>query len=397
MEEIARKNTFRFLVVLMFSEVIWLSLSRLLIQNEWTFYNVSRFDWGVYFMAVALAASFSLLALFFCRIVKFLPRLKPSRVLIYGIFMLAMLCNVAAASFLSEGARYTSGGLTGTAGIVYALSRAVSMMAIVIAIKDKYSANPGINKLLVGAFIVSLILTIDGLAIALSISCFVYVYFQSSGFRNVVITAIAAIFVLVLFFIGFQNKFEVVPAYVTPEFAMKWSVARMSISAEQLFKYMSGESILNGSGQYIDLIVRSWENRYDLLFGNGGSLLEYPRTISEAMYIDMYGSIGAGSSPGYFLGILFHGVFSVVFVMGAVFVFAQLFYGIGKVFNFAELYAIFLITKIIHANVTEYVVFMSPATLVLATFLIATLITVRHGSTERPGATVAWKLRVREN
>ncbi|HEY9090055.1 hypothetical protein [Parasphingorhabdus sp.] len=378
LSEIARTNTFRFIAVLFVSDVFWLTLNRLMSTTGWVFYNTSSFRLDFYLLTVAGAAFFSLIAYFFCRIITFIPKIPVPKLLIVSIFVAAIFTNLITATFLTEGARYTSEGLTGINGIVYAISRSLSILSIILSIKDKYSERTGINIMIVMALLLSLIATIDGLSIAITISCFVFIYFQTSGFKNIILFLSVLMAFMLLLYLGFQSKFTIIPNYLTPEFALRWSIARMAISSEHLYMYISGESILNGEGEYLKLIIRSWANRWGVIFQGSNILFEYPRAVGEATYFDMYNEYGAGSSPGFYLGILLNKSFSFIFLFGAVYIFGQMFYGIRKIFNIVELYALVLITKVIHANISEYIVFLSPLTLSLFTFVLAAIIVPRH-------------------
>ena len=368
----ARTNTSRLIAILFFQEVAWLTLNRMIESDGWVFYYTSQFRLSVYAMLIALAAFYSWGGFALCRLAPVMPRLRIGNWLVVTIFSLAIIFNVISATFLTQSARYTSGALTGTAGVIYAVSRSFSLMAMVLALKGKYSDGYKISIYILTAFSFGLFITIDGLAGAMTTSAFLFLMFRSKGWKNVIIFLSFSVIAIFIFYVGMNSKFSEIPYYLTPEFSFRWSVSRMSISAESLYKYLSGESMFNEPGSYIDLLKRSYVNRYLVITGQNFFPV-YPRSVSEGFYMDMYREVGAGSSPGFYLGTLLHGFFSPFILFATCCIFLQMFYGIKMVFGYVDIFAITLIMKIIHANVTEYVIFFSPTTLALFAFIFASV------------------------
>lgn len=371
--KIAQANASRVCIILFFQEIAWLTLSRMFENSGWTFYYASEFKITIYAMLITISVFYMWGATFFCKLSSVLPRFKVGKGVVYVIFIFAIITNIASATFLSEGARYATGGLTGVAGVIYAVSRSLSLMAMVLALKGKYGGGYKIGVAILGAFSLSMFIAIDGLAGALTTVSFLFLIFRSKGWGNVILFTFFIIISIIIFYVGFNLKFKEIPYYLTPEFGLRWTVARMSISAESLYKYVSGESMFNDPGSYIEIIKRSYVNRYLVISGES-FVPVYPRSVSEGVYLDMYGNIGSGSSPGFFLGLLMHGIFSPMILFVMCYLFVQIFYGICVVFSYMDIFAISLITKIIHANITEYIVFFSPSTLALLTFIFAGLI-----------------------
>ncbi|RXZ64757.1 hypothetical protein [Pelagerythrobacter rhizovicinus] len=374
---VARENTTKLIAVLFFQEAIWLGLNRIVNRGH-TFYITSEFYTPMFLMLIALAGIYTFLGWVFSRGITSFPRIYVRPRAMTLTFLVAIVANVLAAGFLAEGARYNSGELTGVTGVIYAIARAASLMVMVLAIKGRYGRGSPANTFLLIAFVVSMAITIDGLAIALTISAFLCVLLRVKTSHDILLGILAFVLVGTAFYIGFWSKFSVIPAYLTPEFAFRWSISRMSISAESLYKYLSGESMFNDSMAYLDVIQRSYLNRYNVIMGEG-FVPSFPRSVSEGFYMDMYRVPGAGSSPGFYLGILLHGLFSPLFLLAFTWMFMQLFYGIRTSFGYVRIFALSLILKVVHGNVTEYIIVLSPSIMIVVLFILACLIEVRDG------------------
>lgn len=370
---IARANAVRLMIVLFFQEIAWLVLHRLTLAKGWAFYHISEFHLTTFLLMVLLASSAVAIAALFARSISRFPRIQMGGKVINVTFLVAIIGNIISADFLTEGARYTAGGLTGVTGFIYGVAKTASLMAMVFALKGKYGQGRPVNRILLLAFILSVFATIDGLATALTITCFLFLMLETSGWQRVAIFFSLSLVTAVVFYYGLSAKFTELPAYFTPEFAVRWAIARMSIAAESLYKFLSGESMFNEPYAYIDLLKESYYNRYQLLIGER-PLFNYPKSVAEGFYMDMHGRPGAGSSPGLFLGTGIHGIFAPVFLLVFVWLFMQFFFGFSRVLSFVHIFAIGFILKAIHANVTEYIVLISPNTLALFGFTLACLI-----------------------
>src|SRR3546814_6698469 len=156
---------------------------------------------------------------------------------------------------------------------------------------------------------------------------------------------------------------------MTPDYMAKLLISRLSISAEQGFTFMACDSLLNRSGEYFALIERALQDRMDILMG-GSPVIIFPRSVSEALYYDMYGQYDAGSSPGFFLSLMLNGFLSIPVLYIFIFLTYQLFYGVNRKFSLIGLIALVLITKIISVNISEYFVIVSPVTLALVLLVL---------------------------
>ena len=392
LKAIARRNTYSFLILFLVLEVFWLTANRLILGDDWAFYRTSEFSLTVFSLFLVTVLLLSIFIVFFSRQVGVIRRLKVGMPVVKAVYALAIGANIAVAMLIEDNARYVSGGLTGTAGVTYAFSRSLTLAAMILSLKAKYAPGGSVQLPWVAALCATYAATIDGLASALTLACYVLLLAGSLTWRNAIAIVLGMISVVGVLLFGFGRKFSEIPVYLTPEFFVKWTLARMSITAEQAFTYLSGDSILNRPSAYLDLLVKTYENRLAIVTGNSYPMSQ-PRSVSEAFYYDMYGNYDAGSSPGFFLGVIMHGPFAIIAIFLSAFIFMQMFYGMEKRFSIIQLFCFAVITDAIHANITEYLVIISPATVALVLFLAVCMMQpVRHRAVSR--STIATTARL---
>lgn len=374
--DIARKNAFRLIVVLFLENIVWFVLNRVFSGEEWSFFLISQFNIEIFLLMTIIAFIFIAFSKFSVRFVNKFHDISVGYWFIPAIFLTAIIGNAASSIFLLAGARYSEGGLTGGVGVIYAIAKAASLMAMTLSIRAKYCGSPKIGLAWLALLIASLLATIDGLATALTICMFLFIMMDTRGLKGAILVVIAACIGVPLLYIGFMAKFTVIPSYITPEFSFHWAVARMSISSESLYKYLAGESMFSESGVYIDVLKDTYFNRFQVITG-GIERLVYPRSVSEGFYMDMSGVSGAGSSPGFYLGLILNGIFSPLMLFIFVWIFAQFFFGFRSVISYPRMYAISFVLKSTHANVTEYLIIFSPVLVAFVGFIVASMVKVR--------------------
>ena len=122
--------------------------------------------------------------------------------------------------------------------------------------------------------------------------------------------------------------------------------------------YLSGQSIIQGPFELFQIITQSFSDRADILLGDQ-TYLSYPRNLSEAVYYDLYGFYGSGSSPGliYFL------ILSSIFMPFFLFVLAVLlinYFDTAKRYSLTSLIMIGFILKLM-INDLSSVTIISPS------------------------------------
>lgn len=374
----ARRNAAMFFAVLILQDVLLLTLRRVALDDNWTFYRVSQFRIENYLLYTSLAAALCILTAILCYRSTIYPKLKIHPNLIKAFFVSAILANVLSFSFIEENARYVSGGLVGISGIIYALSLTLNLSAMLLLVKFRISKEQRFSLIWSMALAASFALNIDGLASAMTISAFMFLVLADEiRLKNILPMFVAAFGTGAAVFWGFSQKFREIPSYVTPEFLIKWVISRFAISAEQGYTFISGDSVLNRPGEYFALISRAFVDRASIIVGER-PVIVFPRSVAEALYYDMYGQYDAGSSPGFFLGVILNGLIALPIIYLYCLVTVQMFSGFGKRMGLISLFAIGFIAKSVYANVSELIVLISPVTPVVILFIFICFVGIRE-------------------
>lgn len=132
----------------------------------------------------------------------------------------------------------------------------------------------------------------------------------------------------------------------------------------------------------LDLVLRAASNRIDIVLGNA-FYSEYPRSVSEAVYYDMMGEFGAGSSPGALLGTyMFSWIGAMLFPLFFSFIFVNFFYGYREKITFFQACLYVFAFKTLHSNVAEYVTIISPVSIVFVFVVFFSLISFKRNFDE---------------
>lgn len=380
--DLARSNTTNFVALLLVQDIIWFVINRVMMSASWSFYSISKFGLLNFALYVVIAIAMWGFAVFFCRHVKDFRKFRFPLIAVRALILVAIVTNIYMPAFVEANARYVSGGLVGLSGIIYNISRVLSLCSMILIVRQRYNQDPSFSWTWTGAFCVSYGLSIDGLAPAMTLSAFLMLLIKDLKLKNVLFGAIGGLGVALTMVIGFNQKFNELPYYMTPTFFVQWVLARLAIAGEQGYRYISGESLLNSDGQYINLILRSVENRIDIISGKF-PILTFPRSVSEALYYDMYGYFDAGSSPGFLLGLILNNVISIPILFLYCTIFFQMFSGVNFRFRVIHLFLLALITKTIYTNTSEYFVVIAPALVTLIFFLITCNIRISEGKVSR--------------
>jgi len=372
---LAQRNAGMLVALLYLQDIFWLIVSRIQLSFYEPMYLISSFEWSIFAFFILLTTFFAGFGIVAARLVRPLRKISAPRRTIPAVIFLATCLNLIQFGVLVTSARYVSGGLTGSAGVIYGTAQAMSLASMVLLIRAKKSGRR-LSKVWLLAFLGSLAITIDGMAAALLIGMFVLIILDIRIHRPERAIALMAV-ATGLLWLGFQAKFSQVPDYLTPEFMARWTIARFSIQAEQMYTFLAGQSLIGDSISYLDLVFRAISDRLDLVMGRP-LMLEYPRSVSEAIYYDMRGAFDAGSSPGALLGTTLQGVFFFVPPFVFAFLFLQYFYGIHEKATLPQLFAYSFIFKTLHANFSEFLTIISPTLLVVVIFLLACLLAPRQ-------------------
>lgn len=369
--KLARRNTAWLLAFLYLQEIFWFSLSRTsLIERR--FYNITPFDWHYFLLLICLALIFALVSVGFCQIMRPLPKIRIPRISIRLILILVIFLNALSVILVNPNARYAGGDFTALSWAIYVLSNSLTLATVMLIIRENDSGDR-ISYQWIIALLLSYAATIDGMASALTLFMFGFLLFDF-GKLSLKKVLLASAFAAVLFTAGFQAKFDTTPDYVTPEFIAQWAIARFSIQAEQMYTYVSNDSIINNQISYLDLVSRDFTYRFGRATGFSVTQ-EHPASVSEATRFDMHGNYSnAGSSPGILLGTVFLGPFFIIPPLFLSFLFIQHFYGLKKNISIPDLVAYSFALKVLHTSFSSYFTILSPTFIGGAVFITSSLI-----------------------
>lgn len=370
----ARSYAAMLCALLVGQEVVWFALSRVFAFPFYDFYEISPVKGEVILLSIFLL----ILSVFFCVLACFL--VVPFKKLFLRssdlkvVILVSVLVNIYLVIFLSDSARYEAGGLSGLNGVLYFFSSILNIfIAVVLVRHGDMVFSKSFRLFYVYVFLLSLLLRIDGLSSALFLFCTFVLFKSGSGFRLRTICFIATVAATGMV-IGFFSKWAEVPDYLSLDFFLRWVLARFSIQAEHAFTYLSGDSILNsGVCGVCDVFYNSILNRLHFAGLSDGAYL-YPRSVSEALFFDMRGEYGAGSSPGFFLGALLLGPLYFVGIGIVAILFVNFFYRSTNYIPVWLFPALIFFSKGVHANILEYFIVVSPLILYSGSFLLACLV-----------------------
>lgn len=279
----------------------------------------------------------------------------------------ATLSNVVSALFLAHNARYVSGGLTGGSGVLYALSTSLTFLVMLLYVRDRLRGfRFGVSVTLV-AFIASTIIQIDGLARALTVFVFLYLMFPVQRARTFIFLGAAGVS---LVYIGLLLKFGGDISGVNIQHLVFWIISRFTINAESLNTFLAGHSVIAGSSDFYHIVSKSIQYRIDLVSGSPAHI-EFPKSVSEAIYYDLYQSTGSGSSPGFLLSSIFVGGDLLFFIVPIIYAYLLRMYfkNILVSVGILEILAITYLLKGVVSDISEILTVISPEFIFFSFFL----------------------------
>lgn len=156
---------------------------------------------------------------------------------------------------------------------------------------------------------------------------------------------------------------------------------RFSINTLSLLQFINGMSYFSEyfytSYSYLELLVRAFEQRFDLIFSGTYDKI-YPRNVSEAAAFDFNREYRGGSSSGIFFGSIIGGVLSfytIIFVL-SLFVFYFNKMNVRKPF-FLACTSYFFFSNLFAAP-SEILVVISPTFFYLNGFIFASFLRIKN-------------------
>lgn len=360
-------------------DIFWLVLSRGTASYFPAPYLVSPWQWPLFLLFIIHALAIAALCFAGTRLFKPMAEIPLGRRGIGFMVLAACLGNLFIFLIVAPGARYTEGGLTGTPGLVYGIFRGLSLGAMIFIVRMQ-ALQARIPRALLFLFIVSYLLTIDGFSQGLALFIFVALIFPLRlrlSHLTLRWPAVAGAGFLIAS-VARQAKWTSYGPELNMEYLLSWLVPRFSIQSESMYSYLAGDLGIANSSDHFGLIVTAIRNRFFLLTGRG-YLIEYPRSVSEAIYDGLFGMMGSGSSPGALLGTALFGPWLWVFPLILCFLFVQLFYHWRTRLTPLKAIGLLFLLKPLYADPSEYFTVVSP-TLVFAVFFYLGCVFVPRGA-----------------
>ena len=357
----ARSNLIGLFFGFFIFDLFFLLLSNLLILNK--VFPEYRIVEDIFFYTLLFCALSSLI-LIFVYLFSLIPPIKKYKMNYrwIKILVLATIVIQLIHSFvISPDARYVSGSLTGASGIFYGISKSMTVASMLMMIKYRqYFLTLGPLSIL---FISTYFLTIDGFSSALLIFFFLYIFFieaiqKSLTSRIFLVLIFGPVAAVLLWGAAFNAKY-VFGFDSGLEESFYWGIHRLATQPQSFLLYLSGQSLIQGPFELFQIISQSFSDRADILLGDQ-TYLSYPRNLSEAVYYDLYGFYGSGSSPGliYFL------ILSSIFMPFFLFVLAVLlinYFDTAKRYSLISLIMIGYILKFMFNDLSEVITIISPS------------------------------------
>ena len=357
----ARSNLLGLFFGIFVFDLVFLLLSSILISNE--IFPDYRIVDEIFFYTLLFCA-FSFLILVIVYFLSFIPPMKKFKmhsrwikILVFATIVIQLIHSF----IIAPDARYVSGSLTGASGIFYGISKSMTVASMLMMIKyRKYFYTFGPLSIF---FVLTFILTIDGFSASLLIFFFLYIFFiesieKSISLRLFLVFVFGPIAAVLLWGTAFNAKY-VLGFDIGLEETFNWAVHRLATQPQSMLLYLSGQSIIQGPFELFQIITQSFSDRADILLGDQ-TYLSYPRNLSEAVYYDLYGRYGSGSSPGLIYFLLLSSIFMPFFLFVLVVLLIN-YFDTDKRYSLISLIMIGFILKLMINDLSEVVTIISPS------------------------------------
>ncbi len=333
---------FCYFFFIIFFEVFWLIVSRLVGFEPVYFYSDLDFNVISYLFIIGIVLLCSLVVL--SSIFYWVQNNKKIMVTAEFILWISVAFNFLFLLMSDTGFRYSSTGTDGLTLLVYYLSSLISLLAVLSVV----SADYRISRVVLIFFILSLVLKVDGLSSALLLFS-VIVLFSISQFKLRFFTLIVICFFI--FLLGVFSKWSD-PASLNYGELLGWIAARFAIPAEVVVTYLQGEHYLSDTQEVLDMLRKTLSCRFGFILNSAAACSDEIRSIGGANYYTLYGKVKGGSSPGLLGSVVFLSIWSVFAIIALSFVVAQIFRFVGKI-GIVEVFCLFLITRPLYGDFAD--------------------------------------------
>lgn len=304
-------NHTRLLFILLFVELVFLSVCFLEIDTGHAYYVSKKSMYSLFAVLTITTFYFFICAVVYC-ITPSIKRLNiVSEHQINFLLLGATTTNCTYFFLVGENIRYIEGGIYDHM-LIYLLQNLLNYLYGLFAVKQRfvqpYQPKSHLSNSLFYIWVASWALTIDGLASALTLFCFILlikgrkVYFPAIIFAPILVAA------------GSMAKFGSMTSIDSVEF-LRWVLGRFLINSEQLFTAQIEPA-------YMGNVIENWQAIFDQINYALNKLLGFDgqwqyKSFSELLFFKLYGLRGGGASPGFILsGYMLGGVtFGAIIVL----------------------------------------------------------------------------------
>lgn len=324
-----------------------------------------------FLMVLAALALVTLILLLMKKYIRIRVNVPIKSVLIVGIF--ATLYTSYMLNGLIPtlgGARYQSGGFTPITLVFYALNNSIFIFVIFWLAKYQYKSR----SLLWIAYIYFFLqlLLVDGAGPLITLMCgIIIINAKVVNNTNFLRTLVLLTFVVVG---GALLKFYQTDAGQldrSAEDILSWVIGRYGLKYETFLMWLNGESVISGPIAYYDLLFKSLGYRSSFI--SGEAITDFPKTLAEAIYFDLYGLADGGSSPGLIYGLWLSGFGGIILPLVIVSCMKQYFSDLDTELTFLQLLAFSWIFSTVFANLFEIQILLSPSFALASSFFFAAL------------------------
>jgi hypothetical protein len=270
------------------------------------------------------------------------------------------------------GFRYQSGGFQGTSIVLYSINLCIFYFCMFWYSKNRNADDK--SSSLLSIYLLLQLLLVDGIGPLITLVCawiICGIRVQSHGRLTINLVAIAFLVFsgMVIKFLDFESgQFD--RSFMD---IINWLVGRLALRYESYVMWLNNEAYISNILDYYNLLLTSLRYRVEFLFGIG--LSEFPKSLSEAIFYDLYGFGGSGSSPGFNYGLVISGMGGGVLPIMMILFMKQYFWDLNARLNLMYILVYGWIFGQIYADIFELQIILSPAFGIFASFILAALCT----------------------
>ena len=369
-----RKNSFKFLLVMYMMDLFWLFLIYIIGESE--VFNYNSIESSVMINA-GLQTGIAISVTYLITNIKsnFNYQIIINQGALEKIVYISFFFNLFNFYLNQFYSRYEAGQLTGLFGIYYVVSLGLNIAAFSLLIR--VGADRKKIKLMMALHGFSMFGRVDGIAEILVLISMIYIYIVICGIKTKILSLFMIFFYSILVLYGVQVKLgESFTTNYLVEYMPMWTVERLAIHSYQWEVVLNGGSIIKNLHDFIITAWNSFLLRIDLLCNCNLGNSSLPKSISEAMYYDLYGLYGSGSSPGVMTSISLMGPLGLLVIYWNAIISRLIFSNIEFKFGYFGMIAFGVAYKILYVDISEYLAIVSPVTLIFITVLTISFVKV---------------------